>query len=331
MLVQAAGGINLASFTQGSISVTQGQTVDLGTVILKPGLSLSGMVSDTAGTPLSNITVRATPSNSRHGDNSIQVTSDAQGNFTFLGLSPDLKIYDIVARAAAWLRRLDTAGALWPSDASRGGRHASACAHIEFHLVAGDLAVYGQRCDGGQRSAGLPGQRSGRLSGSRGLSACLKAARPMIIPWVRKARPVWTVRSRSGHLVAGTYDMTVESLGYQPYRLSTGWSSRAALRRAIPAITLQKGAELDATLARPEGSLVNSSQVDTCVAVSQVLTSIFFGQASNDANTGNNPPQKFSGFLTSPQRYNVLLFDKHNNIPSPPEGRNRGFISSHAG
>src|SRR5262249_24995452 len=94
---QASGGINLASYTQGPIPVGAGQIVDLGTITLKPGISLSGNVADSAGNALSNITIRAQPSNSQHGANSVQTTTDAQGNFTLAGLSSDLKIYDIVA------------------------------------------------------------------------------------------------------------------------------------------------------------------------------------------------------------------------------------------
>ena len=85
---------------------------------------------------------------------------------------------------------------------------------------------------------------------------------------------------------------------------------------------------MDATLARPDGSLVNTGQVDTVVAVTQDLSSIIFGQVNKDATTGNILSLKFSGFLTSPQVYNVLLFDKQNNITSPPEGANLVFVSS---
>src|SRR5262249_3569256 len=53
------GSLNLAAYTQGQVKVTEGQIVDLGTIELKQGLSLTGTVQDTNGNLLPNIRVRA--------------------------------------------------------------------------------------------------------------------------------------------------------------------------------------------------------------------------------------------------------------------------------
>jgi len=324
--VQASGGLNLAAYTQGSVVITAGQTLDLGTIVLKPGISLSGTVTDTSGNPLSNISVRATPSNSQHGQNSIQVTTDANGNFTLTGLSSDLKIYDIVAAP-----RPGPGDPTPPVAYGQVSRLAidvtqTPAPTLNFTLATATAQFTGRiiTVDGGSLS--FPDSKQLGFPAAAiflHLQGDTSEDNPLGIEIATNLDGSFTF----GQLVAGVYDLTVESLGYQPYKLIGLTLSNGATQN-LGTITLQRGAELDATLARPDGSLVNTGQVQTVVAVSPDLSSIIFGQVNEDANTGNILSIKFSGFLTSPQTYNVLLFDDQNNITTPPEGRGLVFISS---
>jgi len=328
MSAQATGGLDLASYTQGSVVVTEGQTVDLGVIILKPGISVSGTVTDASGHSISNIIVRATPSASQHGQNSIQATSDAQGNITLTGLSPDSRMYDIVAAPRPYpgdstppvpygqVIRLAVDVTQVPTPA------------LNFTLTPATAQFTGKvvTVDGGTLS--FPdGDQVGYPAAAVYLH--LEGSTSDDNPLGMENATALDGSFAAGDLVAGLYDVTIESLGYQPYRL-TGVALSKGASQSLGTITLPKGAELDTTLTKPDGTLVNTGQVQTAVGVSPDLTSIIFGQVAKDASTGNILAIKFSGFQLSPQIYNILLFDDQNNITTPPEGRGLVFTSSAA-
>ncbi len=324
--VQAAGGLNLASYTQGSVAVTAGQTVDIGVITLKPGISISGNVVDTSGNALSNITVRAQPSNNQHGQNSIQTTTDAQGNFTLTGLSSDLKIYDVVAAP-----RPGTGDSTPPVPYGQITRLAIDVTPVpaptlNFTLTPASGQLAGQIVTADAGSLSYPdGDQIGYPAAAifLHLEGSTSDDNPLGQDYATALNGSFTI----GELVPGLYDITVESLGYQPYKVTAISVANGAIQN-LGTITLQRGAELDATLAKPDGSLVNTGQVQTVVAVSPDLTNIIFGQVNKDATTGNILSIKFSGFQLTPQTYNILLFDQQNNITTPPEGRNLVFVSS---
>ena len=215
--VQAAGSVNLASYTQGSIIVTQGQTVDIGTIVLKPGLSLSGTVTDTSGSPLSNITVRATPSVNNNGNNSLQVTTDAQGNFTLTGLSADLKIYDIVAAP-----RPGSGDSTPPVPYGQLIRKAVDVTQVPaptltFALAPATAQFTGKivTADGGSLSFPESDQAGYPVAAVYlHLEGSTSDDNPLGQESATNLDGTFTI----GDLVPGVYDITVESLGYQPYR-----------------------------------------------------------------------------------------------------------------
>src|SRR6185312_15494443 len=128
-------------------------------------------------------------------------------------------------------------------------------------------------------------------------------------------------------LVAGTYDITVESLGYQPVKLSNVVLNSLSTT-ALGTITLQNGPSLTATVAKPDGSAVNTNDVNMAVAATSDLSSIIFGRIQSDAATTNILSVSFAGFQLSPSNYSILLFDNNDNIILPTEGRNLVFAST---
>src|SRR5262249_50776053 len=128
------------------------------------------------------------------------------------------------------------------------------------------------------------------------------------------------------YLPAGTYDITVESLGYRPAKI-TGVAIGSS-SKDLGTITLQTGPSLNATLAIPDGSNVNTNDVRFAVAATADLGSIIFGQITSDAKTSNITSIQFSGFELSPKVYSVLLFDNQDNIITPPEGKSLVFTNN---
>src|SRR5262249_53122660 len=68
-------------------------------------------------------------------------------------------------------------------------------------------------------------------------------------------------------LPAGIYDLTIECLGYQPVKLSN-LTLGGNTSTNLGTITLQRGAVLQATLLKPDGSAVNTNDVNQAVAAS---------------------------------------------------------------
>jgi len=324
--MQSAGGLNLTALTKGSIQVAESQTVDLGTISLQPGLTLSGTVTDTSGNLLANIPVEADPPNNTNGNGSIRVFTDAQGNFSLVGLDPSIKIYTITA-------------AKRPSPGDTSSRPVPYGAMVK-------LAVDVTQVPPPALNFALPpanGQLTGKIvtvdGGSLGYPESDQAGFPeaaiytLLEGTIDQDNPLGDSNASAldgsfviSDLPAGTYDITVESLGYRPLKL-TG-IALTSTSKDLGTLTLQKGPSLKVTLAKPDGTSVNTSDVQFAVAATPDLGSLIFGQIASDANTGNITSIQFSGFELSPQTYSVLLFDSQSNITSPPEGLNLTFTSN---
>jgi len=322
--VQGQGSINLASYTKGQVRVTEGQTMDIGTIELKQGLSLSGTVKDESNNPLPNIVVRAEPSNSREGNNFSETTTDSAGQFTLTGLNPDLKTYTIRAAPRPY-----------PGDATPLSGYGEVTRRavdvtqtpaptLAFTLTLANASLSGSvtTSDGGALS--YPEDKQ------QGYPAAAVYLKRQGVPStgddplgeIREATNLNGTYSIS-NLVPGTYDIIVMSLNYKPSRFTqtlTAGSNSAA------AVSLQKGSVLTATLLKPDGTGVNTSDVRFAVAATADLGSIIFGQVTSDENTRSIRSIRFSGFETS-KRYSILLFDDKGNITTPTEGRNLQFSS----
>ncbi len=316
------GSMNLAAYTQGAVAVPPSQTVDLGTITLLPGISLSGNVTDATGNALSNIRVRAQPSNSQHGNDSIETFTNSNGDFTFAGLNPFVKTYDFTAaprpspgenvlpvpygqvkRLAIDVTQSPTLKfSLPPATASLSGK--------VLKPPNGQPLSYPESDQQGYPAAAIYVFLHGdtTVDNPLGTSNATDLDGTFSIPFLQ----------------AGVYDITIESLGYKPVRL-TNITLTDDTNKDLGTTTLQTGPILNAALAKPDGSAVNTKDVRTAVAASNDLGSIIFGQVNSDANTGNILSVKFAGFDLSPKTYTVLFFDSRDNVIVPPEGKGLVF------
>ena len=128
------------------------------------------------------------------------------------------------------------------------------------------------------------------------------------------------------YLPAGTYDITIESLGYRPMTLPGVVITNASTH--LGTLTLQKGPTLLATLASPTARASIRPAWEPPWRSPRIWRAFIFGQISSDANTGNITSIRFSGFELTPKIYSVLLFDNQNNIIAPPEGQSLTFTSN---
>jgi hypothetical protein len=277
------GSLNLANYTQGGLKVPLSQTVDLGTITLIPGLSVNGTVTDSNGVALSNILVRAQPSNSQHGSNSIEVFTNGNGAFTFTGLNPSIKTYDFIAAP-----RPQPGDNILPVSYGQVARLAidvTQSPTLNFVLPWANATVSGKiiTADGNPLSFPDGGQQGYPAAA---VYLFLHGDNTVDNPLGNENATALDGTFSIPYLQAGIYDITIESLGYKPVKfLNVSLNSNSVDN--LGTITLQTGPSLTATLAKPDGSLVNTSDVQTAVAASADLSSIIFGQINSDAKTGN--------------------------------------------
>lgn len=86
-----------AAKTLSSIKVKNGQAIDLGTIDIHQGLTVTGTVKDKAGNGIANIPVLALPSLTNTFDSELFGFTDINGKYSVVGLDPDNPYYDIIA------------------------------------------------------------------------------------------------------------------------------------------------------------------------------------------------------------------------------------------
>lgn len=82
------------------ISISDGQTVDVGTIDLKQGGAISGLIEDSSGTPLANVRVVARPSQTNGGDRGnlqVETFTKEDGRYEIQGVDRSQRYYDVIA------------------------------------------------------------------------------------------------------------------------------------------------------------------------------------------------------------------------------------------
>jgi|GEM_PF-6417205 len=108
------GTKNYANATIAGIKVSQSnvdnnQDVDIGTVKLKEGVTISGTVTDANGTLLANIKMGAEPQDLHDGDFFIDAETKSDGTWTLYGIDPDIPYWTVVAADRwGWMEDIDS-------------------------------------------------------------------------------------------------------------------------------------------------------------------------------------------------------------------------------
>jgi len=320
--VGGSGGVNIANQTKAQIKVTQGQTLDLGTITLIPGLSVGGTVRDTSGNALPNIRVRAYPSINDRGSNGLEAITNSAGQYTLLGLDASLKNYDI--QAAPRPEGSDNTPAVPYGSFTRRAVNITETTSVDFSLSAANASLSGTILTEDNGPLSYPDEDRG------GYPAAAIYMRALNGP-TQDDDPLGDIREATAldgtfairNLVPGTYVVQVVSLGYRPKRLTLTVDGATS----AGSITLQKGPRLMATLTKPDGSGVNTTDTRQAVAVTADLNSIIFGQIASDQNTRNIRSIQFDGFELN-KTYSILIFDSLDNIMQPSEGRSISFTDN---
>ncbi|MBI4051202.1 MAG: hypothetical protein HY400_01730, partial [Elusimicrobia bacterium] len=328
------GSLNLVPVTQSQISIAAGQTVDIGTVNLKPGVSLSGTVKDVLGNALSNIPVTAYPTTLGFDFNqTLTAFSNENGQFTLNGLSSDLRYYDVVAAP-----RFDSEDAfrnekLVPYAQSRKDAvDLVATASLNFTLLAANSSLAGRVVTPDGSIPSLPfGREAEERPGEQVPGAIVLVQRVGEIP---KKNPIGDIEFKTD--ASGNFRILNLSTGsYRITALAKGFGSAQTISKIaqqntevnVSSMTLARGASLAGGITLSNGDYPNESDIQTVAATTPDFTEILVGFLTKDPNSKQITGYSLSGFKAG-LGYQVVLIGDGDQLTVPTEASNVVFSTT---
>ncbi|MBP9698652.1 MAG: carboxypeptidase regulatory-like domain-containing protein [Elusimicrobia bacterium] len=314
---RASGVKTYAPTVIAGILASEGQSVDVGTVDLKQGVTLSGTVLSVSSQPLANVRVIARPSVKSTVDTwnlQVEAYTDEDGRYSLQGIDRAYTYYDIVA--APRYRPGETFASLsGPRYAEERRRMvdvtvATATVDNNFSLTEAIGVVTGQvvPVDGGTLAPVFLDDQSGE--GLRGADVVLHRDGAMF-----EDNPLGEIEERTAP--DGTF--RVEGLKPGPYTLralAQGYVTSVqtllvpAGSKDVGTLTLGRGATVTGTLTKPGGAAVNSEEVEMVVGVDEDFEDFLFGSLDIDAGTMEIEGYTVSGFQVGKEYSLIIVTDK---------------------
>lgn len=285
------------------VLASEGQIVDVGTVDLKQGATLSGTVLSVSSQPLANIRVIARPSVKSTVDTwnlQVEAYTDENGRYTLQGIDRAYKYYDIVAspRYRPGETFASVSGPRYAEERRRlvDVTIATATVNNDFSLTEANGIVTGRvaAVDGGILYPVFTDDES--ADGLRGADVVLHRDGAIF-----DENPLGEIEERTA--ADGTF--RVEGLKPGPYTLralAQGYVTSVqtllvpAGTKDVGTLTLAKGATVTGALTKPDGTAVNSEEVDMVVGVDEDFEDFLFGTVDVDAGTQEIEGYTVSGF-----------------------------------
>ncbi|MBN1383813.1 MAG: carboxypeptidase regulatory-like domain-containing protein [Elusimicrobia bacterium] len=308
----ASNQTNYAEKTINSIEVKNNQTTDLGTIEIKQGLSISGIITDEDGTVLPNIPVVAIPSLTNEWSASLRGFTDINGKYTIVGLDPDITYYDIIA-----CPRIDMsdfggyyffgAGGLTYGEKTKTMIKIAGSGSIDFTLSEALGSVSGTILteDGGP----LQNPNDFTLP-----SASVFLQLENTFPRTNMLGDIVVDTNLDGTftieaLPAGTYNLTVLSGGYASH---TKTITVGDTQLDVGSITLKVGAKISGSVTKINGEKPSNKEIARLVAATDDFSEVLIGLlvlAGDDTITS----YEIAGFQAG-STYNIMFIDPGDEI-----------------
>ncbi len=329
-LLSGNGTLGLVSTVKSGVTVSAGQTVDLGVIAILGGSNLSGVVTDAAtSSPAPNVQMVARPSAALPGQTGARnaypsVTTDAQGRYSFTGLDPTVRFYDIFAGARLSGHQGDIISAYDQTIAPSVDIQSTPT--LNFALAEAPYSVSGQivsqnnellQSGFGQDQGTTPGaaiflQKSGKVPTANPLAD---------IVFFTDQQGNFTIPS----LTAGTYSMIVMAQGYANAKQTVVITTASI---GLGPIALNSGATLTGSIYKPDGSSPGEDEIGWVIGATPSMSDFIYGAATLQPNTLSVSGYRMSGFqLNTPYRL-IFMSSDGQQLVSPPEASNIVFTSS---
>ncbi len=286
------------------IRVSEGQIVDLGVIDLTAGSSISGVVTDTAGTPLSNIRVEAFPAVTDGGKNHqlrVEAFTDKEGKYSILGADREKRYYSVVAAP-----RFESGSIFGKLVGKKYGEEKILMVDLEdqsqresvnFQLTEANAVLSGKVIteDGGPLEEVFNGR--GEMRDRRAEVVLHRQGAPMDDDPLGEIEEATDSMGnfRIDSLAPGSYEIKALSLGY-----SMGSKNLivAAGENNAGTITLRRGASLKGTITKPDGSGPSTSEMNMVVGVDDDFQEFVFGTVDANSDTNIISGYSITGFKT---------------------------------
>ncbi len=314
----AQGQKSYAPVVVSGINVSPGQTVDVGTIDLYQGVTMSGNVTDSAGTPLPNVMVVGFPAVGNGGDRwdlQVEAFTDENGNYTLVGVDRNQRYFDVMAspRFSGGSIFHELAGKKYATSVKKmiDVTDEDARAGIDFQLTEANAVLTGRvtTSDGGalqnpfgdgdfkQRSAMIFLHEEGTDYTDNPLGE---------IEEITDARGYFSIKA----LKPGSYVLRAISVGYA-----------TALKRLVitagansaGTVTIEKGATISGTITKPDGSNPSTNEMEFIVGVDQDFEEFVFGNVDADDSSQLITGYSLTGFKPG-LNYAVLMGTENDDI-----------------
>ncbi|MBI3008919.1 MAG: hypothetical protein HYY56_05360, partial [Candidatus Omnitrophica bacterium] len=324
------GTKNYANTTIAGIKVSQSnvdntQDVDIGTIKLKEGVTISGTVTDTNGTPLANINMGAEPADLHDGDFFMNATTKSDGTYTFYGIDPDIPYWAVVAADRwGWMEDIDSGyGEQWKENVTPNATD------VDFQLetAGGILSGTISKADSDPNNTtpfSLPPFEEEEMSDFKTQSL------PQVFLLLQKQGEILTdpmdgidgasepsdtntTTFTISNLVPGTYTLKVFCPGFatavvNDITIATGDNiiDTNSDGTADP-VQLIKGGTVSGTARKPDGTKPSSNDVVGVVAITEDFSNMVFGEFTKNDTTKEISDYTVTGLLADTTYLLVFL------------------------
>jgi hypothetical protein len=289
------------------LRVEAGQTLDLGTINLTQGVTLSGTVTLAGSTtPLANVPVVAFPSQvdgGNRGNLAVQAFTDQSGNYTLRGIDRNRRFYDVVAAP-----RSDNGGLAGLLSGPRYGEETKRNVDVPAVLAAAGTVDFSMTAANGVLTGHIATIDGGALQqpfgdhGNSGLVRRQAAVTMHLIGSVNNSdSPLGEIEESTDEsgdftisgLKPGTYQLRSISAGYVTDLRTVAVAAGA---NSAGTITLKKGASLSGAIRKPNGSYPSTAEVRMIAGVDTGFTEFAFARLTADESSNQVSAYQMDGF-----------------------------------